>query len=156
MTSNFSFTNVTSSEVNVNPVDIKPVTNYAKVLDEPTEASFKNKTASLGKGEQLTYMCQPVKAVSTKQPILNPGKISSGVQYIVRLDEILSTVDENGLPVEDDPIVMYLTTRHTSSSYITPAHIEQVFKRLLGAMTREDGTFRFDELMISALTPNNN
>lgn len=153
MTSGFSFTNATVSEHTVAPINIDPITDYAKCEDTATSCELKNRTAKLGWGEVLSYQCTDIKNVSTKQPILNPSKFSGGVQYIVRLDEILRTSDDTGEVVCDEPIVMYLTVRHPASSNITPDHIVSVFKRLTGALMRNDGSYRFNDLMLSALAP---
>lgn len=156
-TSSFSFTNITPSENKVAPINIDPVTDYAKTEDEATECSLKNKTCALGQGELLSFSCVDIKNVSTKQPILNPAKNTSGVQYICRLDEILRTThDETGEIICDEPIVMYLTVRHNVSSFITPDHIKNIFQRLAGALKRDDGSYRFDDLMLSALAPTQN
>lgn len=153
MTSSFSFTNKEVSTKTITPYDIEPVTDYAKTEDSATNCELKNKTAKLGWGETLSFQCTNITNVSTKQPILYPAKVTSGVQYIARLDEILRTVDDQGDILCDEPIVMYLTVRHPSSSNITPDNITEVFKRLSGALMRDDGSFRFDDLMLSALTP---
>lgn len=153
MTSAFSFTNISEMAKTVTPVQIDPVSDYAKTEDTSTSCELKNKTAKLGWGETLSYQCTNISNVSTKQQVLNPAKVTSGVQYIARLDEILRTTDDAGDIICDEPIVMYLTVRHPNSSNITPAHIAQVFTRLAGALLRDDGTYRFDDLMLSALAP---
>lgn len=154
MTSSFSFTNISDmASVKVTPVEIDPISTYAKSEDSATNCELKNKTCDLGQGEMLSFQCTGINNVSTKQPILNPAKVLSGVQYIVRLDEILRTKDIAGNVICDEPIVMYLTVRHPNSSNIEPTHVEEVFKRLVGACLRNDGSYRFDDLMLSALAP---
>lgn len=154
MTSSFSFTNTSAmSGVTVAPTDLKPVSNYAKVEDESTVVTLSNKTAAISQGELLTYGCQPIKQVATKQKSTNPGKVSEGVQYQIRLDELLRTESSDGSIVYDEPIVAYLVVRHPLSSNITPTHVGTVVTRLLGASMREDGTFRFDDIMRSGLAP---
>lgn len=153
MESSFGFTNTAASSKTITPVEIDPLKVYARVEDTSTSCSMKNKTAPLSQGETLSYQCTPIQNVSTKQEIVNPAKTKSGVQYIVRLDEILRTQDTNGDILIDEPIVMYLTVRHPNSSFITSQHIETIFKRLCGCLMRDDGTFRFDDLMLSALAP---
>lgn len=154
MTSSFSFTNTSAmTGVTVAPVDLKPITNYAKVKDEATIVELTNKTAAISQGELLSYGCMPIKAVSTKQKLANPGKVADGVQFQIRLDEILRTENSDGSIVIDEPIVATLTIRHPLSSNVTATHIATVVTRLLGACMREDGTYRFDDLMRSALAP---
>lgn len=156
ITSTFSFTNTSASQHPVTPVEIDPVSLYAKTSDEPQNCELKNTTCVLGQGEVLSYICTPIKKVDTIQPILNPAKVTSGIQYQIRLDEILRTEDSDGNVIADDPIVVYLNIRHTNSSYITASMIETLFKRLIGAAMKDDGSFRFKDLMLSALAPTAN
>lgn len=153
LTSSFAFTNTTALSTEITPVDVKPVTCYAKIEDEPTSCVLTNKTTPLDQGELLAYRCQPVNKVSTALTIQNPAKVTSGVQYVIKLDEILRTVDSTGTIICDEPVVAYLTVRHQASGNITSALVEQIVKRLIGACMREDGSFRFNDLMRSALTP---
>lgn len=157
VTSNFGFTNVdVRSDVSIPTVDIEPVTTYAKVEDESTTVRMKNKTAPIDQQELLSFECTPITRVSTKLKISNPGRVTDGVQYAIRLDEVLRTVDATGAILQDDPVVMYLTVRHTNNAYVTSEMISTLFKRLCGAVTRADGTYRFDDLMLSALDPSSN
>lgn len=149
----FSFTNTANLETAVTPTDLKPVTVYAKSEDEPTRVVLKNKTCALDQGEVLTFMCKEVDKVSTSQHIQNPTKVPNGVQYVVKLEEILRSTDADGTVISDEPIVMYLTVRHQLTSNISDEIIGTVFKRLIGACYREDGTLRFNDLMRSALVP---
>jgi hypothetical protein len=153
LTSSFSFTNTSEMASSIAPTDLKPVTNYAKIQDEATLVELSNKTASLSQGEILSYGCQPIKTVATKQKSVNPSKVTEGVQYQIRLDEMLRTTNEDASIIIDEPIVAYITIRHPLSSNVTAAHIGTVTKRLLGACLREDGTFRFDDIMRSGLNP---
>lgn len=153
MGSTFSFTNRTASTHDVTPVLIGPVTNYAKLQDEPTVAVFANKTAALDQGELLTYRCSDVAKVSTTQVIQNPLKVRNGVQYVIKVEEILRTTDTAGVLIGDEPIVAYLTVRHQKSGNITPALVEEVITRLYGGLYKADGTSRVGDLMRNALVP---
>lgn len=55
----------------------------------------------------------------------------------------------------DEPVVAYLTIRHQKSGNVTPAIIADVVSRVIGACMRTNGTWRFDDLMRSALSPIN-
>lgn len=154
VTSSFAFTNTATRQgVTVPTTDISPIATYAKVEDESTAVRFKNKTAPIDQQELLSFECSPINQVNTKLKLANPGKVSEGIQYAIRLDEILRTVNSDGVILQDDPVVMYLTVRHTNNAYIKSTDIETLFKRLCGAVTRDDGTYRFDDLMLSALDP---
>lgn len=153
-TSSFAFTNTTDLVTSVTITGIKPKTNYALVAEQPTVVETQNKTAPLDQGERLTFRCQDVDKVSTAQVIQNPGKVKNGVQYVVKLEEILRTVNGDGDIIMDEPIVMYLTVRHQKSGNIKSSHLDTIFKRLLGAMYDETaGNFRWDDFMRSALQP---
>lgn len=154
VTSSFAYTNTTIRQgVTVPTVDISPLATYAKVEDEATAVRFKNKTCPIDQQELLSFECKAIPEVQSRLKMANPGKVKDGVQYAIRLDEVLRTVNSDGTILQDDPVVMYLTVRHTNNSYITASAITTLFKRLCGAITRDDGTYRFDDLMLSALDP---
>lgn len=153
-TSSFGYTNSTASQHPVTPKNIKVTTNYALKADEPTEVVLDNKTCPLDKPEALSFMCTDLKKVSTRNEIQHPTANTSGVQYVVKLDEVLSTTSDTDAGYRtDEPVVMYLTVRHQKSGNVTAALLADVFCRLIGALQKEDGTWRFDELMRSALKP---
>lgn len=152
-TSSFSFTNTTASSHSVTPIDLKLTSNYARTEDEADVCVLSNKTATLDQGELITYRSNELDKVSTSQTLQYPMPVRNGVQYVIKAEEILRTTDEAGNILCDEPIVAYLTIRHQKSSHITNALVAQVVSRVLGACVREDGTFRFDDLMRSALVP---
>lgn len=153
-TSSFSYSNVTAG-TSVATTKMGPTTNYAKVMDEPTEARFTNKTASLDQGELVTYRSREIANVSTYQAVVNPPRFTpAGVEYGVRVDEILRTVNAEGDIVCDEPIVASLTIKHPKSSNVTSAIVTQVVTRLLGSVYDETAkAYRWDDLMRSALVP---
>lgn len=153
-TSYFAFTNTTALTDNVTITGIGPKTNYALIAEQPTYVEMQNRTAPLDQGERLTYRCQDVDKVSTAQVIQNPARVRNGVQYVVKLEEILRTATSDGDILMDEPIVMYLTVRHQKTGNIQASHLDTVFKRLLGALyDATTGTFRWNDLMRSALQP---
>ena len=152
--SKFGFTNTTASTKVETPIAIAPVSNYALKQDEPTTVELDNKTCPIDQGELLSYKCQDVKRVATTQDILFPAPVSSGLQYVIKLEEILSTTDAADPSYRvDEPIVAYLTIRHPKSGNITSDTIGQVIDRLMGACRKADGSWRFNELMRSSLKP---
>lgn len=153
MASTFSFTNTTAASFTITPVEIGEKTNYAEVADNPTQHVRSNTTAALDQGELLSIGCQSTKAVQTAQVIQHPYPVRNGVQYIVRLDEILRTTDASGNILGDEPVVAYLVVRHQKTSNITNSLIDTVVKRLLGACYKSDGTPRWQDWMRSALEP---
>lgn len=155
-TSNFNFTNVGDFTDKITPVHISPLANYAKVGDEPTYCVLSNRTASLDQGELLTYRANDIKKISTTQVIQNPLPIRNGIQYVIKLEEILRTKDAAGNIVGDEPIVAYLTIRHQKSGNISSDIIDTVVRRLFGACYLDGGTAvipRWNDLMRSSLVP---
>lgn len=154
MTSSFGFTNVTDSTHPITPKSLQLLEEYALKQDEPTVVELDNVTCPLDQGEIVSFKCSNVNKVSTSQEIRNPAKVVTGVQYLAKVEEILRTTSATDADfVVDEPIVAYLTIRHPKSGNITSAHIATVVDRLLGTLMKADGTWRFDELMRSALKP---
>lgn len=150
--STFAFQNNDASTNKVASVNLGVVENYAKVTDEPTLAVLSNKTCTLDQGELLSYRCNPVSQVTTSLRSQNPTRVTDGVQYVIKLEELLRT-ELGDKTVVDEPIVAYVTIRHQKSGNITGSIIDQVYQRLQGAILKSDGTTRFNDLMRSALVP---
>lgn len=152
--SSFGYTNVTANAKTVAPVSLKVVTNYSRLgTDKAEECVLSNKTAPLDVGEMITYRANDLDKVTSTQQIQNPTPNRSGIQYVVKVEDILRTVDANGNIISDEPVVAYLTIRHQKSGNVTPAHVESIVSRVIGACQRADGTFRYDDLMRSGITP---
>lgn len=155
--SSFGFTNKAANAVKVTPVDIKPVTNYARIEDEADVCVLSNKSAPLDQGELVTFRANDLDKISSTQMVQNPAPVRNGVQYVIKVEDILRTVEStNGNIIMDEPIVAYLTIRHQKSGNVTPELVAEVVSRVIGACMRTDGTWRFDDLMRSALAPINN
>lgn len=153
MATNAGYKNTTvNSTAKVDAVDLKLVTNYARIEDEPNVAVLSNITCPIDQGELITFRCNPVDHVSTAQKVRNPAKVQDGVQYVVKIEDIVRTTLDNG-DIVDEPIVAYLTIRHPRSSNISSELISTTFNRLVGACFKSDGTLRFGDLMRSALMP---
>lgn len=154
MSTGFAFTNTTDGTKTVTLKQVKPVSCYAKTEDEPTNCTLKNKTCPLDQGEVLSYQCTPIDRVNTKLTSLNPAKVTSGIQYIVRLDELLRTTADDGTVICDEPVTAILQIRHPSSGNILPEHITTVVTRLLSACYDDaSNDWRWKDLMLSALVP---
>lgn len=156
LTSKFTFTNTTAGDT-VATVAVGMLTNYAKTSDEPTEAVLTNKTATIDQPELVTYRSRKIDRVATYNTISYPCRVTEGVEYGVRLDEVLRNKDANGTILYDDPIVASITFKHQRSAYVTPEVMTQVLTRLLGALYDETtNSFRFGDLMRQALVPTEN
>lgn len=157
LSSSFGFTNKTTSSKPVTPVQLDVTSNYALKADEATQVTLDNKTCPLDQGEILNYMCTDLKKVSTVADIQHPTEVTTGVQYVIKLDEVLTTTSDTDSEYRtDEPVVVYLTVRHQKSGNVTNALIGQAVERLIGACRRADGSWRFDDLMRSALKPTTN
>lgn len=156
MTSSFGFTNVTANAAKLTPVDVQPLTNYAKVVDDPETCVLNNKTCPLDQGELVTYRSNELAKVSSTQEIQHPAPVRNGVQYVIKVEDVLRTKDADGNIVMDEPVVAYLTVRHQKSGNISSAHIESIISRVIGACMYTDGTYRFNDLMRSAVVPSKN
>lgn len=153
MTSSFSFTNTTEG-ASVNTIALGITQNYAKTSDEPTEATMSNKTAALDQGEIVTFRCREIAQVSTVQQVLYPARVLNGVEFGIRVDELLRTTAEDNSIVCDEPIVATLTIKCPKSSNIKSSTIDAVVSRLLGAAYDQTAKkFRWDDLMRSSLVP---
>lgn len=154
ITTTFGFTNTTASSKTVAPTDVKMKSNYALIEDEPNSCVMSNKTCPIDQGELVSYKCQTVKNVSTAQDVLYPAKVQTGIQYVIKVEDLLSVKSDSDPNFRTDlPIVAYLTIRHTKNGAITDDIISQVVTRLLGACRKADGTWRFGDLMRSSLKP---
>lgn len=152
-TSAFGFTNVTANAVKVTPIDLKVVTNYARIEDEAEVCVLSNKTAPLDQGELVTFRANDLDKVSSSQVIQNPTPVRNGIQYVIKVEEILRTTDSVTGVVVDEPVIAYLTIRHQKSGNVTPAHVADITSRCIGACMRTNGTWRFDDLMRTAVVP---
>lgn len=152
--STFGYTNKVASTVNLTPVNVKCVTNYSRIENEPDVCVLSNKTTPLDQGEIITIRANDLAKVSCSQEIQHPAPVRNGIQYVVKVEDILRTTDTvSGDIVMDEPVVAYLTIRHQKSGNITPALVTEIVTRVIGACQRSDGTWRFDDLMRSAITP---
>lgn len=158
-----SYTNTTAAVEYEPTVALGMVTNYAKVVDEPTVAVLANKTASLEQPEQITYRSERVKSVPVQFPVRNPGPVPDGVKYSVKLE----TIDRHsaGTDTIDEPIVATLIIKHPATNTWSNAAVAAVVRRLLSACLKDQTTsgsaapvvdatdWRFEDLMKSALVP---
>lgn len=153
MSSSFAYSNKTDSTHTIKPVSIGIVSNYAKVVDEPSLVQMSNKTCPLDQGELVSYRCNDIDKVTSTQKVQNPSKVRNGVQYVVKCEEILRTTDAEGKIICDEPVIAYVTIKHQKSGNITAALVEEVFRRVVGAMYKSDGTSRIADLMRNAIVP---
>lgn len=154
LSSKFGFTNSTASSNKITLTDVDLVSNYALTEDEPTVCKETNTTTPIDQPEVVSFGCQQISSVASSIKNLNPPKVKGGVQYQVKLEELLTTTSDSDASFRvDEPIVAYLTIRHPRSSNVTAEHIQTVVNRLISCLYKSDGTTRFNDLMRSALKP---
>lgn len=153
--SSFGFTNNEASTQAINPIELDPVSKYARLIDDADHVRLSNKTAPIDQKELIDIRSQSTSSVNTAIAVQNPAPVKDAIRYTVKLDEVLRTVDGEGSNqlVIDNPITMNLTICHETSGNITSEVLEKVFLRLIGFFRRADGTYRFDDLMRGALEP---
>lgn len=134
---------------------MKPVTDYAKIVDEPGVTVLSAKNAALDTNELITYRYSDVKKVSTSAENLNPPKVKSGVQYVVKVETFFRIEDSTSQTGHTDlPLVGYLTLRHPRHSAITDEVLSTLVGEVIGASYREsDKKYRFAELAKGAVNP---
>lgn len=150
----FGFTNATAGSNTLTPLALGLTTNYAVKADTATEAVLNNKTAPIDVEELVSYRSRDIQTVNTNLNIQYPSPVKSGIQYQIAVEDTLSTTDTVDADFRvDEPIVMTLTVRHPKSGNIGNTQVATVFTRLISALMKTDGTWRFDDLMRSAERP---
>jgi hypothetical protein len=152
--SNFAYTNVTPGDHPVTPYELGLTTLYTKDVSNADLCVLENLTTPTDAAERIAYRSKLIPQVNHNLNIQYPGPVKKGVTYTIEVQETLSTTDTEHADYRvDDPIVMYLTVRHSRSGVITEAKIAEVFRRLCSAIYKEDGTTRFGDLMRGSETP---
>jgi len=153
-TSQFGFTNTTAGSHDVTQVALGLTTNYAVSTESADVAVLNNKTAPIDTEEIVTFRSRDIQQVNTNLNIQFPSPVRKGIQYQVMVEDTLSTTDSVDADFRvDEPIVAQLTIRHPKSGNITNALVGQVFTRLISAVMKSDGTWRFEDLMRQAERP---
>lgn len=151
-TSAFGFQNTDPKTIPLSGAELHRSSAYALISDEPTECITSNTTCPVDQEEILTYRCKRIPTVNTAATIQYPNPVKNGVQYTVALDDVLRTVDEDGITI-DHPICAYIVVRHDMSGDIEDSHIGTVVGRLVSALSTDDGTSLWSALRRSALKP---
>lgn len=134
---------------------MNPVTDYAKIVDEPGVTVLSAKNAALDTNELITYRYSDVKKVSTSAENLNPPNVRSGVQYVVKVETFYRIEDSTSKSGHTDlPLVGYLTLRHPRHSAITDDVLTSLVGEVIGASYSEtDKKYRFSKLAKGAVNP---
>lgn len=151
-TNTFGYKNVTDQAAGIVPKKLGITTNYGLQKETPTEVIMANKTSPFDTSELVSFRNQPVKKVISKIESDFVQKNKSGVQYGVRLDEILTHLEDDGDRV-DLPIILNFTVTHNRNGYITDEMIDELVHRFLGGLYDDNGVSRLGDLMRQCLRP---
>jgi hypothetical protein len=122
--------------------------------DTANDAVLNNKTAPIDAQEIISFRTRDLPKVNHSLNIQNPGKVTSGVQYSVQVEETLVTTDDADTSFRiDEPIVVSVSVRHPKSGNITGSIVASAVERAISSLKMADGTWRFDDLMRSAERP---
>jgi hypothetical protein len=153
-TSSFGYQNADASTQTVALKSLHLTSNYALTAEDANNAVLSNRTAPIDAEELVTFRTRNIASVNTDLNIQNPSKVKSGIQYQVQLEDTLVTTDTDDASFRvDEPVVALLTIRHPRSGNITEAHIGEIFVRLISSLMKEDGSWRFADLMRGAERP---
>lgn len=152
-TSSFGYTNKSDVERTRPEYLMGLVQNYALVTEDPDQVVVDNTLAPLDQQELITYQSRTLPRINSGVVNNFPATTTAGVQYVVKVEELLSTIDSDSGVRVDEPITMYVVVKHPRSGNITSDIVTEVWKRLNGALMKSDGTYRWAELMRSALKP---
>jgi hypothetical protein len=153
-TSTWGYTNDLDSTHPITPKQIGLKSNYAVVADTANEVVLVNTTTPIDQTEVVTLRSSVIPKVNTSSylPVPNPAAVKTGVTYQIQTEVLLRTTSDDG-NITDHPIVFYTHIRHERSGDITAQLVQEAFVRHLSMFTHNDGTYRFNELMRSALQP---
>jgi hypothetical protein len=153
-TSTFLYSNTEAGAHDVDQVALGLTTNYAIASEREDVVKLNNKTAPIDAEEIIELRYRELDQLKTYANNTNAMKLNSGIEYSVRIDDILTTTDSDnpGFRV-DEPIICAVTIRHPKSGNISGTQVFSVFQRAISALMKEDGTWRFDDLMRSAERP---
>jgi hypothetical protein len=153
-TSSFGFTNTSAGQNTVTPLQLGLTSNYSLTADQADVATLNNKTAPVDREEIISFRSRSLSAVNSGLNIQYPSPVKGGVEYSLKIEDTLTTTDSDDANFRvDEPIVCTIAFRHPKSGNITSTQVATVFLRAISSLMKEDGTWRFDDLMRSAERP---
>jgi hypothetical protein len=153
-TSSFGFTNTSEGTATMKKISLGLLQNYAVTEDTGNAAVLSNKTAPIDQQEIIGYKSRLIPVVKNDLNVQYPSFIKGGIQYVIEDQAVLTTTDSDDPSWRvDEPIFCQLLVRHPLSGNITSNIVGEIVQRLVSAAKRDDGTWRFDDLMRSAEKP---
>lgn len=138
-------------------------TNFSVVEDGANSCSLINKLSPIDQLEKITFKFQALPRLQTSLAVQNPYKVKSGVQYLVKTEEIVRTTDSTSPDyVYDQPIIITTVIRHGTNGDLTVDNIQEALARHIGSLYESSDNStnvassafsRFNDLMRSALQP---
>lgn len=129
--------------------------NYAVDIDGDKRVVLDNLTTGLTKPkkEVIEFWFNNIATVDTEARIEYPTPIKSGVQYGIKLHEVVTKTMPDG-SIQESPVVVQLQIRHQLDDAVTESVLQSCMERLLSCLRREsDNSYRFDDLVRGALRP---
>lgn len=152
--SKFGFKNTQDASTSITPKALGLVSNYALTRDVADVVTLSNRTAPIDCEEIIELRSRVNSQVKSNLNIQNPAKVGSAVEYSVRLDATLATTDTDDPNFRvDEPMVVTIAIKHPRSGNVDGSIVEQLFLRAVSALRKDDGSWRFDDLMRSAERP---
>lgn len=155
----WGFTNTSdNAHKTIIPTVLNEDTEYAIIEDEAGITVLANLTSPVDQGERVSIKAQILDKV-TLSNVKNayPAPVQQGVQYSIKIENLISVTDSSAPGYRiDEPLCATLTFKHALSANITPADIDTMIKRILGAVYRADGSSRVASLMRLATKPEEN
>lgn len=153
ITSSLGFTNDTPNAGTMPYPGIALSTSYGTILNGADEVRLRNATGPVDQREVLSYRARDIKSVNTVNKIYYPSRVQSGVEFGVRLDEVLRTKDSNGFIICDEPIVLSISFKAPLSSNMSNDILTTIFERAYAAVLDESGKPDWLGIMTGALNP---
>lgn len=156
-TYSFGVSNTTASTATLAPIKLGLLTNYGKIIDEPTESRLTNSGSALLQDEYITYNCKRT-IPKFNVPNYNPGPVKDGLLYSLDYQVILRETRDDGTVI-DHPIRIKTSVMHDIAAPWTvvpgggSSYVKQAFLRAISGFFHDDGTERFNDIAKSALVP---
>lgn len=154
MTLNVGYTNTTASTQNINPTKLGKESNYAATSETASEVRMSNLTCPADQAEIISYRYRNVSNINIPQGNMYPPEVSGGIEYGVKLDDLLSLTDSTVPSFRVDyPMEVTLTIKHPKSKYITKDVVIGALQRTLGALCNAAGEWDIERIMRGSLEP---
>lgn len=136
-TTSFGYTNGEATTAAKAPTFLGNLgTNYGVIEDKAGNLTLSNLTAPTDQPERITFMSQPLKRVNTSFPIAYPATNEMGVQYTVKVEDVvrISDATAGSSYTRDIPVKVTLSVQQGISDDISTDNVLAVISRAVGAL----------------------